>query len=251
MDLPMPVMDGFMATAGIRQDAGRTELPNVAMTANALATDHESCLEAGTKRGAPTRWHKATARGDSIPASSAFPRARRRVSTTYPAQVVLPVTTRSSTPKLMSGRKSTARQAAHRGESVAARQGRTGVLTPDQGSRAEVSVAKTLAEVVQVHLSMLITGHGNCSAWMEQRDEPELVRPCVIEFDHGHLPWRTAVNPVERLMLPLERRITATGCSTLQTSAVSPIRRNKCRLLFGISAGGKGAGVRAVYPKRG
>jgi CheY-like chemotaxis protein len=47
MDLPMPVMDGFMATAGIRQDAGRTELPIVAMTANALATDRESCLKAG------------------------------------------------------------------------------------------------------------------------------------------------------------------------------------------------------------
>ena len=47
MDLQMPVMDGFTATARIRQDLGRTELPIVAMTANAMASDREACLAAG------------------------------------------------------------------------------------------------------------------------------------------------------------------------------------------------------------
>ena len=47
MDLQMPVMDGFTATARIRQDLGQGHLPIVAMTANALASDREACLAAG------------------------------------------------------------------------------------------------------------------------------------------------------------------------------------------------------------
>ncbi len=47
MDLQMPVMDGFTATARIRQDLGRSALPIVAMTANAMASDREACLAAG------------------------------------------------------------------------------------------------------------------------------------------------------------------------------------------------------------
>ena len=47
MDLQMPEMDGFTATARIRQDLGRRSLPIVAMTANAMASDREACLAAG------------------------------------------------------------------------------------------------------------------------------------------------------------------------------------------------------------
>ena len=47
MDLQMPVMDGFTATKRIRKELGLIDLPIVAMTANAMLSDKEACLQAG------------------------------------------------------------------------------------------------------------------------------------------------------------------------------------------------------------
>ena len=49
MDVHMPEMDGFEATAAIResQKSNGTHTPIVAMTANAMQGDRERCLEAG------------------------------------------------------------------------------------------------------------------------------------------------------------------------------------------------------------
>lgn len=47
MDMQMPVMDGLQATLAIRSEPRFDQLPIVAMTANAMQSDREACLEAG------------------------------------------------------------------------------------------------------------------------------------------------------------------------------------------------------------
>jgi PAS domain S-box-containing protein len=47
MDVQMPVLDGYGATQVIRRDLALTDLPIVAMTANAMASDRDACIAAG------------------------------------------------------------------------------------------------------------------------------------------------------------------------------------------------------------
>ncbi|MCX7226079.1 MAG: response regulator, partial [Burkholderiales bacterium] len=47
MDMQMPVLDGLAATAAIRALPAHEALPIVAMTANAMTTDRQRCLDAG------------------------------------------------------------------------------------------------------------------------------------------------------------------------------------------------------------
>ena len=47
MDCQMPVMDGFEATRRIREQAGFSSMPIIALTANAMAEDRERVIQAG------------------------------------------------------------------------------------------------------------------------------------------------------------------------------------------------------------
>lgn len=83
MDCQMPVMDGFEATASIRQreaDLGMNPLPIIALTANAISGDRENCLARGmsdylSKPFAQAQLHEILARwlpnrADAIAAST-------------------------------------------------------------------------------------------------------------------------------------------------------------------------------------
>jgi signal transduction histidine kinase/CheY-like chemotaxis protein/HPt (histidine-containing phosphotransfer) domain-containing protein len=87
MDVQMPQMDGWQATALIRAQARHPHVPIVAMTAHALASDREKCLAAGmndyvTKPFEPeelfavlARWISASDSGTAIVAGDEAPPA--------------------------------------------------------------------------------------------------------------------------------------------------------------------------------
>lgn len=75
MDMQMPVMDGLTATRRIRRQPQFADLPILAMTASALVTDREACIEAGmndflAKPIEPKKLWAELARWINMPASA-------------------------------------------------------------------------------------------------------------------------------------------------------------------------------------
>ena len=112
MDCQMPVMDGYTASRSIRRDeqqGGRTAVPIIALTANALAGDREQCLAAGmddyvTKPVTREQLAAALRRQRPAPLAASPPAAaatgERRASLVFDASVVssLPMVADGSNP---------------------------------------------------------------------------------------------------------------------------------------------------------
>jgi signal transduction histidine kinase/CheY-like chemotaxis protein len=93
MDMQMPVMDGVTATKAIRSSPKFRDLPIVAMTANAMVSDREKCLEAGmndhlAKPIDPDQLFRTLARW--VKPRPVEPAKTRGSMTESPSEVVLP-----------------------------------------------------------------------------------------------------------------------------------------------------------------